>query len=160
MYFLQNWNLALLFIKTRDFWNLISYHWCQCLCILNLPPGKYDVVYLLSKSVQVLVLFDKPFLEYIVHTFAALSWSHPCTENLLEVSRYPFLAVCPHVQNHVIIMKLVFINELVPSRLKFSWHQGPIYDCLKLSLETIVQLVQVWNVWGVLVCYMPSAKLV
>ena len=59
---------------------------CYCLCVLDDLPGLNALVHLLSKQMEIMLLFDKVFLQYAVHDLASLCGSHPSTENFLVVS--------------------------------------------------------------------------
>ena len=57
-------------------------------------------------------------------------------------------------------MEVVPIDESFPGILKLSWHEGPVEDCCELTLKGFMEVVQVREVFPVLLHNVPAAQLV
>ena len=82
-------------------------------------PDLNALVHLLSKQMEIMLLFDEVFLQYAVHALASLRGSHPSIENFLVVSRDPLVPVIPQRILHFVILQVVSLNEVLPCLFKF-----------------------------------------
>ena len=99
--------------------DIFIYLICYCLCVLDDLPGLNALVHLLSKQMEIMLLFDKVFLQYAVHALASLRGSHLSTENFLVVSRDPLVPIIPQRNHHFIVLQVVSPNEVLPCSFKF-----------------------------------------